>query len=195
MLTKANAFQLSKDKRTAAIVLTLTLIAAAPVYLRGTFPTSLSVSIFTSRILLGIALIIPFLAAVLCYRLPFHETKRQKLLLILLFLLLSGLMTDLHYTSVDLGQYFPYFPVNSQWQQLLHNNVLDLSPGALPLPLHVHRVMKVVLLQTLLDRPTLLDLFQNLKLLFRGKYPSNLLLHAAPSSENDSLYIPFLSRY
>src|SRR5215470_891233 len=59
---------------------------------------------------------------------------RGKIALLIAFGALSWALTDLHYTTVELGHYFPSdsYGDNRDWQLMMHRAVLRLDPGWLP---------------------------------------------------------------
>lgn len=125
---------LSKSRRSAAIVIlgiVLVVIALAPIYVRG-FPSQWNLGPGGRLAALGVALMFPPAAVVVCLCLSRDLAPYERFQLIALVVLLSLLATDLHYSNVDLGQYFHDVPENVTWQQQLHADVLNRSAEVIP---------------------------------------------------------------
>ena len=81
---------------------------------------------------------IPIGTVVLCYRIKIDCLPKDKLTLFVLLLLLSMLLVDIHYISIDkTGHYFPTIS-NHQWQIIVHESIMTLDPRVIP---HTYRFL------------------------------------------------------
>ena len=118
--------------RNAAIVVALTVVALLPVFAPDFFTPDPGAGVARTVIGILLSLALPAGAVVVCWRtFPGANDARSKLPLILFFLVVAALLTEMHYLLVDRARYFPTM-TNTEWQEVIVDASVRRDPTAIP---------------------------------------------------------------
>jgi len=120
--------------RATVLSLALAIVSALPVIVPHHWMTAGTRPAAVALLMRAVAFCLPLVALLLCLKIDLGLAMRGKIALLIAFGALSWALTDLHYTTVELGHYFPSdsYGDNRDWQLMMHRAVLRLDPGWLP---------------------------------------------------------------
>lgn len=131
-----NGLPLARPKQSLTamiLVALLLLVSLVPIFNYGYFSVPLAGYNALFKMLL---VCMPLAALCTCYRIDTGLPTREKVTLFLLLTAVGALLVDIHLVYIDTPSHLScqYFPdiTNADWQQIMHQGIMQLEPGALP---------------------------------------------------------------